>query len=294
MGHAQRLQDVAPDVGLVRLARDPLDDVAGQGGAVVRIGGRGAGLVHPLGNPRLHRHSQRPEALRIGADQALDGLFEPGGVSHQPAKRDRAVRPLRNPEVEVGVDVLVEVELALADELHHGRPGEQLADRARPENGVRLDRRLGGEVRIAIALHQDRLAVLHHGHDRTRDVAPAQGVGHEAIEPGFDVGLVQDMAGAGLGRGGSGGDRRRLQRRAQRLSDGGRRQERHEQRQPATMMAHRTPPRKSNDRRRRTAGLPFRMFRPDRKMSTYSGQICDRTGLQEGNPASTGPALQIG
>ncbi len=230
MGHAERLEDVLRDIGLERLAGDALHDVAGQGRAVVGIGGRRAGLVHPLGDPLLHRIGQGPHALGVGVDQVADRLLEAAGVGHQPAQGDRAVGAFRNLEIEVGVDVLVEVELALADQLHHRRPGEQLADRAGPEDGVGGDRRLLRHVRIAIALHQDRLAVLDHRHHRARDVAAAQSIGHEAVEPGLHIGLVQHVAGRGLRRGGDRRrHRRRLDRGPDRLGHGGRRQHADEQ-----------------------------------------------------------------
>ena len=50
-----------------------------------------------------------------------------------------------------------------------------------------IDRRPLCDVGVAVAALRQDLAVLDHHHDRAGDVAPAEGVGHVAVEPGIDV-----------------------------------------------------------------------------------------------------------
>ena len=58
------------------------------------------------------------------------------------AQRDRLAVVVGNLEVEIRVDVRVEIQLALLDQLHRRRPGDQLADRTGPEQrAVRIDGR---------------------------------------------------------------------------------------------------------------------------------------------------------
>ena len=78
--------------------------------------------------------------------------------------------------------------LPLLDQLHDRSPGEQLRDRARAEQRlVRVDGQLLLDVRVAEAFLQQDLAVLHDHDDAAGDVAAREGVGQEAVEPGFEV-----------------------------------------------------------------------------------------------------------
>src|SRR6185437_2628136 len=115
--------------------------------------------------------------------QVARGVLEPRRVRHQVAQCDRLAEARRDLEIEVAVDVAVQVELVLLDQLHHRGPGEQLRDRADPEQRVcRRDRRAGLQVGIAVAVREQHLAVLHH-HDRAAgDIAPRQHVRQQAAE----------------------------------------------------------------------------------------------------------------
>ena len=74
-------------------------------------------------------------------------------------------------KVEIGVDIRVQVQLSLLDELHHRRPGEQLADGANSKDrlfGVDRDALL--EVGVAVAFGKEQLAVFDDGYGCTGDV----------------------------------------------------------------------------------------------------------------------------
>ena len=69
----------------------------------------------------------------IVVDEVPNGFLEAGRMRHDVAHRDRLAVARRNLEIEVGVDVRVEVDLALLDQLHDRGPGEQLGHRAGAE-----------------------------------------------------------------------------------------------------------------------------------------------------------------
>jgi hypothetical protein len=103
----------------------------------------------------------------------------------------------------VFVHVGVQIELARLDQLHDGRPGEQLRHGAGSEQReLRIHRRAGRDVRVAIALLQQHRAVLHDYDDCAGDIAGGQGVAHEAVDPGFDIRTIEHGC---RGRGSVGG-----------------------------------------------------------------------------------------
>ncbi len=55
-------------------------------------------------------------------------VFETRRMGQQVPEGDRLWIGIRDTKVEIGVDIRVQVQLALLDELHHRRPGEQLGD----------------------------------------------------------------------------------------------------------------------------------------------------------------------
>ena len=75
---------------------------------------------HPLFEQRFETRG-----LRILGHDVLGLLFEAGHVLHEVSHRDRLAFPQRYLEVEILIHVRVEVDLALLDELHHRRPGEE-------------------------------------------------------------------------------------------------------------------------------------------------------------------------
>ncbi len=150
-------------------------------------------------------------------------------MRHQIAQRDRLAEGRRNLEIEIGVDVGIEIELALAGELHHRRPGEELGDRAGAEQrALRIDQRAGRGIGDAVALLEQDLAVLHHHDHRARDIALRDPDRDEAIREGLDI---------------ASGERRAATRRCGvRLRQSRRQGEAERQRHPLQLL-HRQPPR---------------------------------------------------
>src|SRR5262249_47578564 len=119
MRHAKWLEDVAVHIFGERLAGYALDDVAGEGHPGVR-GGRDVAA-------RIKARRQGPREPgaewlrhRMSGEHALHMFLEAGAMRQQTPQGDRdATRGRRNVEIEIGVDVAVEIELALLDQLHH-------------------------------------------------------------------------------------------------------------------------------------------------------------------------------
>ncbi len=111
-------------------------------------------------------------------------------VSNEIAHRHRFAEALPGIlKSHVLIDGRVEIELALLDQLHHRRFGEQLADRAGPEQralGIHGPAFL--DIVVAVALLQQDFAVLHDDDDASRDVTSLQFEVQKAIEPGLEVG----------------------------------------------------------------------------------------------------------
>ena len=68
-------------------------------------------------------------------------------------------------------DGIVELELALIEQLHRHHGGDRLGHREQAEDGLVRDRRLGDDVLHAEEFVIDRLAVLLDQHDRAGDLA---------------------------------------------------------------------------------------------------------------------------
>ncbi len=115
------------DVLLVGLARHPRHNVACQHCMVVRVT-RIAGRKHPLRHIRDHEFAHRQQVLGIPSPTPEIPFFESRRMGHQVLEGDRLWIGIRDAKVEIGVDIRVQVQLALLDELHHRRPGERLAD----------------------------------------------------------------------------------------------------------------------------------------------------------------------
>src|SRR6185312_15613264 len=92
------------------------------------------------------------------------------------------------------VDVAVEIELVLLDQLHHRGPGEQLRDRADPEQRRRgRHRRARFEVGMTVTAREQHLAILHHDDRAAGDVAARQHVRNHAAEERREVVCGQRM-----------------------------------------------------------------------------------------------------
>src|SRR6478735_6895713 len=123
-------------------------------------------------------------------------------MRHDVAHRDGLAVARRNLEIDVFVYVCIKVDLALLDQLHDRRPGEQLRNGTGPEEGrLRRYRLAIFYIGKAVALLGQDLAVLDDHDDCAGNVAASDGVGHEAVKPRVSVGLVQDMSSRGQWRG---------------------------------------------------------------------------------------------
>ena len=190
--HAEWIEDVPFDIIVERLARDTLDDISGQRGAVVRISRRFARVEDAFRHPLLQQFVIWRDGIAIVTDQPFDLLFEARGVGHQLAHRHRFAIALGNREIEILVHVRVQIDAPLFDLLHHRSPGHQFGNRSGPEQrAIGIDRGPALHIREAeTPLGQD-VPILDHDDHRARDIAIAQRVGHEAVEPGIEIGFRQ-------------------------------------------------------------------------------------------------------
>ena len=130
------------------------------------------------------------QVFRIGNNQRANRFIEAGRVGHEIAQGDGFAVARRNLEIQIAVDVRVEVELALLDQLHHRRPGEQLGNRSGPEeSALGIDRFAGRDVGVTVTFRQQHLSILNYDHNCAGHIAPLQGIRCESIEPCFDVGF---------------------------------------------------------------------------------------------------------
>ncbi len=197
--HAQRREDVLFDVVVERLAADAFDDVAGQRRRIIRIALRGAGIVDVRRHVAFQYLAQVGRGRTVG-DQVARRFFQARGVRHRVAQRQRLAVARRDLEVDVAIQVGVQVQLALFDQLHHGRPRKQFRDGARPEQRARrIDGNILVPVGVAITLLHQRLAILDQHHDGAGHARGAQCAGHHTVQPDFGIGRGQ--RGSALGRG---------------------------------------------------------------------------------------------
>jgi hypothetical protein len=138
-------------------------------------------------------------------------VLEAGRVGQQVGEGDRLAERSRHFEVgQIVVDVAIELELPLLDELHHGRPHEELGDRADPkERAAGVDGTLRGDVGEAVALRQQDLAVAYHRHRRAGGRDALEIGGEPAVEERFELGRVDGACGLGDRRRRLGNRRRR-------------------------------------------------------------------------------------
>ncbi len=108
----------------------------------------------------------------FGADEEiLDGFFEAGTMGHYVAQSGGFAERGRNLEIDVGVDVAVEVELALLDELHDAGPREEFRNRAGTKERVsRGDGNFLFVIGVPVAFGEERLTILYHRDYRAGDI----------------------------------------------------------------------------------------------------------------------------
>ena len=83
MLHPERREDMMLDIGVERLARGALHDVAGKAGAVVRVGRRRARRIDAVRHPALEQLVVRDLRLRAERDEVLDLLLKARRVRHE-------------------------------------------------------------------------------------------------------------------------------------------------------------------------------------------------------------------
>ena len=184
----QRLEDTVFDIIVERLAADALDNIPRKCGGIIRISRRRARREDAVGQRERHLLFQRHHRLGIAADQIAHRFLKTRGVRHDVAHRDRLALIGRNLEIEIGVHILVEVDLARLDLLHHRGPGEQLRHRSRAEKrGLGQDRRALGDIGEAVALFEHDLITAHDDDDRAGNARAFERIGQIAVEPGFEI-----------------------------------------------------------------------------------------------------------
>ena len=192
--HAERLEDVLLDVLVERLARNDLDDVPAQRRGPVRI--RRVRAIAEVGRRRPHARrlvrrqpfAERQQIFGRAREQVADAaVLEAAGVRHDVAHLHRLGEGRVDLEIlQVRVDVGIEIDLALLDQLHDRRPGEQLRDRAGTEQRLRrIHRRALLRVLVAVALLEEHLAVLHDDDRGAGDRARLHLRVHEAVDERF-------------------------------------------------------------------------------------------------------------
>jgi hypothetical protein len=193
--HAQGPEDVRLHVVFERHAGDVRNDQARQRRGPVRVGGAQPLAARPdRADPGRHvpgqRLGERHDLVGAARHQVADAaVFQPDRVGEHVPERDR--RGVGGGDLElgqVGVHVRVEIQLALLDELHHRRPGEELGDRPGPKEGLlRVHRRLVLHVRPAVALGEVELPVLDDGHGQSGHVVRLELASHEAVQEGLQL-----------------------------------------------------------------------------------------------------------
>jgi hypothetical protein len=140
----------------------------------------------------------RGECLRSGRvddDQVLEDILEPGPMGEEVTECHGPVASGGKGKVEVRRDVPVEVQVALLDQLHHRLTHEQFRDGSHAEAGsLRVDRPSRSDVRNAIALHEDGLAIPDHDHDGAGESRLRESAREIAVEPRLEVGRLQPRA----------------------------------------------------------------------------------------------------
>jgi len=207
------------DVLLEGLAADPLDDVAGQPDAIIRIGGNLARRKEPHGLISDEEGAERDGLFGVNDNDVAALFFEAAGVRHQVAQGDGLAERRPYLEVEITVDIGIDVDLALLFQLHDRHPGEELGDGRQPEDRRhRIDGCFLLPVSVAVALLEQHVAVFHHQHRGAGDVRPLQLHGDNAIEERLQIARLESVCPGGDGgrrgllrtrlrSGGSGGNR---------------------------------------------------------------------------------------
>ena len=104
----------------------------------------------------------------MGAKVPVPQVFETSRMRQQMGQGDRLGIGGRDVKrFEVGIDIGMQVHLALLGELHHSCPGEELTHRANAEEGcIGADQLAVLPIGITIALGEEQPTILHDGDGR--------------------------------------------------------------------------------------------------------------------------------
>ena len=194
MRHAGRFEETLCEQLPDRHARGALDHPAGDDVTGVAVRPARAGLEVELARAVL-----RDE--RVGRDVVLHAAVdeiervEVGIAGHVLEKvEQRDVARARQRRV-VGGDLAIERKLAVFGKQERGGAGELLGNRADGEGGVRRDRGAGFPRCLAVAFHQDELALAHDRQRRAHGVAG----GEASLDPFVDRHEIERLRFGGVG-----------------------------------------------------------------------------------------------
>ena len=199
--HARRLEDMLAHIVLERLAADPLNDVTGQGHAVIGVGRSSTG-GEDLRRGILPDGLIQVEWPGLRRDEIPASFLESRGVRQEVPQGDITGITARDLHIGVGADINVQVQLAPLHQLHHRDTGGELGHRCDAEEGIGIHRAprlaVGSRSRIPVPPRHQDPTIVNDGDHRSGKVAPIEGVGDLPIEPGSDILRGQLMPPLGL------------------------------------------------------------------------------------------------
>lgn len=186
--HAERFKDVARHVLLEGHARDVGHHQARQRRRPVRVGrGRAGG---PLLRRRMgcQRFGQGHEVVRrLGEEVADAPVLEPRRMGERVLQGDGAVAAGNGELIDVLADRRIESHLALFEELHHGRPGDEFRDGTGSEQVYGRVRRCARfQVRVAVALGKCGLPIVNEREHRPHQVVILEQGVHHPVQVGLE------------------------------------------------------------------------------------------------------------
>jgi hypothetical protein len=120
--------------------------------------------------------------LRRILDADAAAVLEAGCVVEEMPHQDWPRLRIRDPEVEVSIDLGVEVHPTLLHQLHQGSPSEQFRARARAEEGsLRIRGGPSREVCVAIPAGEQDLSTRDDRYDRAGNLATVELLRHHPV-----------------------------------------------------------------------------------------------------------------
>jgi hypothetical protein len=204
--HPERLEDVLLHVAPEGHPGDPLDEESRQGQAMVGVAVDVARPKDPVRHAVGEILSQRTQSLGSACRHPEDALVETRRMGQKMSRCDRLLEGCGELELlEVGVDVLTQIQLSRLDELENRRSREQLGDRAHTKKRLLgIDGAARLHVREAVALGQEGLPVLNHHEHETWGVVTVHLGREEPVQEALDLVRLARRCGARAGqRGGT-------------------------------------------------------------------------------------------